>query len=806
MKKALFVSICIFTAVSGVFAYSGGVGSVADPYQISSVADLSQLIATPADNGKSFVVTEDIDMTSAGNDFVIGGTFSGTFDGDGNTIMINWSGAREQYVALFQDVTGTVKDLDVEANFDFYQISEADQGFAAGIACYNDGTITNCTVSGQIYSVDTYFAIGGVVGENNGTVSACNADVNINSNASCYVGGIVAQSTGTVSGCAFGGNIYIYDEAQYSQVAVLDAESASIAGSFFNHESGIYTIVGGAVGYAITGSTTIGVMCGTEIYVDAYNAYVGGVVGYLEGAATNCVSTSSSISTAYSTNVLTKLGGVVGWADNGSTVTSCSFANGDLTGGNSTDMGGVVGYSDAAAVSKSYASGTMTVYGKDYAGGIVGNNSDGSVINCYNAMDISVADNVFGKNVVVGGIVGLNAQENPTTGAASVQYCHNVGAITDPTESETNWLATIVGWNDNGTISNVYYDNMKSVASDFVNYGDATVTASLALTTTQMSTQASFTGWDFATVWYLPAGNEYPVFKPSFVGYPYQISSLVDLINLGDSPWLYDADFVVTQDINLTGYVFDWSVIARPSSVTTDYSYNGTAFSGTFDGQGYSLTGLTIDTSANPGRSYIGLFGQLSSTAVVSNVMLNDVMIDGRNSRYVGAIAGENRGSVSKCGVEGNVDAGNSSMYAGGVVGRSFTGSTIANCYFEAYGMLGVAANVYAGGIVGDAYRCAVSNCYVVSTVVDANYAGPISGRSYIASTSSCYWDVTNVVDGDENIFDLADDYTGRSVIATVDANTGPKSVSQMQTQSTFVGWDFATIWTMPVGDYPELN
>jgi hypothetical protein len=79
---------------------------------------------------------------------------------------------------------------------------------------------------------------------------------------------------------------------------------------------------------------------------------------------------------------------------------------------------------------------------------------------------------------------------------------------------------------------------------------------------------------------------------------PYQIATSADLIALGETPDDYDKHFILTADIdldpNLPGRkVFDRAVIA-PNSNSDGIWYQGTAFTGIFDGNGRSISHMTI--------------------------------------------------------------------------------------------------------------------------------------------------------------------------------------------------------------------
>jgi hypothetical protein len=118
---------------------------------------------------------------------------------------------------------------------------------------------------------------------------------------------------------------------------------------------------------------------------------------------------------------------------------------------------------------------------------------------------------------------------------------------------------------------------------------------------------------------------------------PYQIATAADLIALGETPADYDKHFVLTADIDLDPAlpgrkVFDRAIIA-PDTQATDW-FQGTAFTGVFDGNGHTISHLTIK-----GNGRLGLFGQFEPGAEVKNLGVVDVNITG-SGYYVGGLVG----------------------------------------------------------------------------------------------------------------------------------------------------------------------
>ncbi|MCX5645789.1 MAG: hypothetical protein NTZ17_14095 [Phycisphaerae bacterium] len=103
---------------------------------------------------------------------------------------------------------------------------------------------------------------------------------------------------------------------------------------------------------------------------------------------------------------------------------------------------------------------------------------------------------------------------------------------------------------------------------------------------------------------------------------PYQIATAADLIALGETPADYDKHFLLTADIDLDPKlpgrkVFDKAVIAPDVNETNEWRlFDGTPFTGMFDGNGHTISHLTIK-----GSYYVGLFGQLGSGAEVKDLL-----------------------------------------------------------------------------------------------------------------------------------------------------------------------------------------
>ncbi len=142
MRRLLFLVTTMLLMVQGASAWSGS-GSSGDPYLIASPADWETFAtSTNAYSETFFKLTADITVTTMRTK-----TFSGTFDGGGNTLTFNYTATGDN-AAPFAYITGaTIKNLTVAGTI------TTSKKFAAGIvAISNGGTITNCRSSVTIAS------------------------------------------------------------------------------------------------------------------------------------------------------------------------------------------------------------------------------------------------------------------------------------------------------------------------------------------------------------------------------------------------------------------------------------------------------------------------------------------------------------------------------------------------------------------------------------------------------------------------------------------------------------------------------
>ena len=225
------------------------------------------------------------------------------------------------------------------------------------------------------------------------------------------------------------------------------------------------------------------------------------------------------------------------------------------------------------------------------------------------------------------------------------------------------------------------------------------------------------------------------------------LKNIAELVN---EEWKLDINITLTDDIDLKG--IDWTPIG------IDYNHQ---YTGTFDGGGKTITGLTVTGSDR----YTGLFGFIKGT--VKNVVLTEINIT--SGTFVGGVAGWSfGGNIENCSVSGSVsgsDVGGVVGYqqggsitgcsssatvkgtqrAGGVAGATNSGATLTACY--ATGDVTVENdgpnNACAGGVVGSNAYSTVIACYAAGNVSGTGsgtiHVGGVVGENY-ATVTACYW------------------------------------------------------------------
>lgn len=228
---------------------------------------------------------------------------------------------------------------------------------------------------------------------------------------------------------------------------------------------------------------------------------------------------------------------------------------------------------------------------------------------------------------------------------------------------------------------------------------------------------------------------------------PYQIADFNDLMTLANDTNDYNKCFIMTSDIdldpNLPGrQVFTKAVIA-PDINDIDWFFQGTAFTGIFNGAGRKILNLTINTHGL-GNGCLGLFGYIFGGSI-SGLSLEQVNISpGDYSWPVGSLAGYSGDSVANCFSSGNITGAEYTEGAGGLIGIN-TGS-IAHCHST----VNITNGSEIGGLVGDNYGT-ITSSFSQGIITGGNsswYLGGLVGRNgdysncenlYFGTITNCF-------------------------------------------------------------------
>ena len=251
---------------------------------------------------------------------------------------------------------------------------------------------------------------------------------------------------------------------------------------------------------------------------------------------------------------------------------------------------------------------------------------------------------------------------------------------------------------------------------------------------------------------------------------PYKIKSLDELVLLSDKvnseeptygdntkyarPYL-GRYFRLENDIDMSGYRFE--------PIGADWTHQ---FAGTFDGNGHTITGLTVNTGEN---GYAGLFGKVDTLSVIKNVKIDKAVVEAANY-YAGVVAAWSLGDILNCHVSNSIVSNTGQTGAGGisaisnnvkdcsVVTSNITGAfgyaagvsgqvngVISNCSAVNVSIKagGVTDTYPSGGVVGSLYQGKAENCYFSGTL-DGRYQsnlslGGVAGVCYLGSIEKCY-------------------------------------------------------------------
>ena len=241
-----------------------------------------------------------------------------------------------------------------------------------------------------------------------------------------------------------------------------------------------------------------------------------------------------------------------------------------------------------------------------------------------------------------------------------------------------------------------------------------------------------------------------------------------------------------------------------------------------------TIENCIVESGSVTGNARVGgIVGQLPSgkpsvKKCINKANVKSVMTSGDS--FVGGIVGQSdqitRGTViiSQCGNEGKIYS--ACNFVGGIIGRSVIKSEINQCYNKGK----VTGASLVGGILGQSNALVLQNCYNSAEVIGTGTlmnVGGILGNSTNKDViiNNCYnvgaitqgYGLTKGGDIDGKNITLTSCITlngtaDNAVLNVVAGGYVVKSDSEMKQQTTYDGWDFTSVWSMPSSSYPKLK
>jgi hypothetical protein len=662
--------------------FAGGAGTAAAPYQIATAGQLVSLGADPNLLGKYFSLVADIDLDPnlpggqvftraviAYDEDPYSGprvVFTGRFYGNGHTIRhLTIDGPALLYPGLFGRIgtAGRIYDLALE------EVNIRATDHAGGLAGFNEGGLTNCSVTGRIRGPEGSSWLGGLVGFNAGTMIDCRADVTLTA-------GDRGLMLGLLAGMHRGGMVNCRADGALAG----GAESLYLGG-----------LAGACVGGIIRDSHASG-----QIAVGDGSWALGALAGRAdsESVIANCSASGAVAGGGRSHD----LGGLIGSCF-GVEMADC-FATGAVTGGQgSHGLGGLLGSCLGVAVSDCFAAGTVS--GFRMLGGFAGQVQAGtSIVHCHAVGRVLRGNGPWGQGGFAGRI------DSPTD-------VRITGCFWDVEASQASVSA--VG---TGLPTARMQDGRTFQAAGWDMAGDRTDgTADLWLVPE---------GGRYPVLAALSDSHQPHTLKGTGISSdPYRIATAEDLGAMGR--YSRSAWYRLVADIDLSGVT--WS---SPPMAALDGVFDGRGHrirSLTLHGDSHEHAGLFGRIGPNgwvfdlgledvsidaPDRSLrVGALAGENAGHIV-NCYVTATIASGNDCRSLGGLAGVNwLGTVSDCYTIADLRAAAGSSQVGGLVGYNYMG-TVAHCY-TAGRVRGDETESF-GALVGrSSEHAATSSCYYLA-------------------------------------------------------------------------------------------
>lgn len=489
-------------------------------YLVNDVSDFKELLAFGQHSSFKFRLTNDLDLGSEANFYIP--YLAGEFDGNGHIILnLTLNSDAASQVALFGHLAsgGKVTQLVVDnvnvtgvyavgglvggnngiVSDSYCSGNVAGDDCAGGMIGYNwNGSVSNSYSAGSVAGKRD---VGGLVGINGGVLTNCHSSSGVT--GSYGAGGLVGTNGGSVANSYSSGSV----TAGYCVGSLVGINEGSLSNSYSSSTVTGWYSVGGLVGInsdivsnsysiaSVTGRSDVGGLIGSN-HGPLRESYVTGSVAGERDVGGLVGSNHDTVRNSYATNIVTgewNAGGLVG--SNYGAVKD-SHSTGSMTG--NYYVGGLVGGNDGT-VSNSVS--TRSVAGNYYVGGLTGSNS-GTVTSSYSTGDVTGFS-------IVSSLVGINGRDGTVSdsysagSAAGSYYVSGLVSVNFGTVSNSYCRGNVTGHEYAGGLLAVNWGaNASNSFWDTDASGQATSAGGTGKTTADMQDVTTFLAaeWDISTV------------------------------------------------------------------------------------------------------------------------------------------------------------------------------------------------------------------------------------------------------------------------------------------------------------------
>lgn len=411
-------------------------------------------------------------------------------------------------------------------------------------------------------------------------------------------------------------------------------------------------------------------------------------------------------------------------------------------------VGGLIGQVNALAknkISNCWFDGSISLKGESarYSGGIIGTVVKGNttVEHCLNTANI--VSECKGMGVFAAGIVSSTMNKDTVltindcfnAGYIKVGYDVCVGSVIGRIQPSAAEGTTIT---NTYTFSETYKHPEQGFLGVGTQSGDAYTGGVVDYKRSDLIGYGAYqrTTLDFNNYWAVDM-NGTPVLK----SYATNVPNLKNVKKLVDISW-YSVDaktmtidsledlygfYIVTALDQLEGktvrlgkdIIVNEGSAADWSNTTPSMTWNPLkAFSGTFDGQGHTISGLCLKSE----DAYVGLFGTIAQKGIVKNLSIKNSYFNTTKTGIsaIGSIVGKMSGTLDTVYSNAIVEA--PGMQIGGLAGRidhsDLASYKITNCWFDGLvsGSSETSTGSYIGGIAGGLVRGTLEMSHCLNT------------------------------------------------------------------------------------------